>query len=98
MEYAPSLLVSILPAHGTLANDFLTLDLTKSWQIANPSLTGLPRPSGPPKIANGYLWNSHDSLFLYGGEFSDNPIATPIAFSMWEYNIGSKEWIEHKNP
>ncbi|KAF2195166.1 hypothetical protein K469DRAFT_743799 [Zopfia rhizophila CBS 207.26] len=82
----------------TWTNDFLTLDLTKSWQIANPPLTGLPRPSGPPKVANGYLWNSHDSLFLYGGEFSDNPVATPVAFSMWGYNIGSKEWIEHKDP
>ncbi|KAF2269161.1 kelch repeat protein-like protein [Lojkania enalia] len=82
----------------TWNNDFLTLDLTKSWQISDPSLTGLPRPSGPPEVANGYLWNSLSSLFLYGGEFSDTPKAAPVAFSLWEYNIGSQQWIEHQNP
>ncbi|KAF2477780.1 uncharacterized protein BDR25DRAFT_299575 [Lindgomyces ingoldianus] len=83
---------------NTWNNDFLALDLTKAWQISSPSLTGLPRPSGPPKVANGYLWNSYDSLFLYGGEFSDDPVATPVGTSMWEYNIGSKQWIEHRDP
>lgn len=82
----------------TWGNDFLTLDLTKSWQISSPSLTGLPRPSGPPEVANGYLWNSHQSLFLYGGEFSEFPTTPPVAYSMWEYSIGSKQWIEHKDP
>jgi hypothetical protein len=82
----------------TWNNDFLTVDLTKSWQISSPSLTGLPRPSGPPEVANGYLWNSHDSLFLYGGEFSEYPTTDPVAFSTWEYNIVSKQWVEHKDP
>lgn len=80
------------------ANDFLTLDLTKSWQIANPSLTGLPKPSGPPAVSLGYLWNSHSSLYLYGGQFSDTPAESPAANSLWEYNIGNKQWIEHKDP
>jgi len=79
-------------------NDFLSLDLTKSWQISSPSLTGLPRPSGPPEVSNGYLWNSHDSLYLYGGEFSDDPQGTPTAFSMWEYKIKDRRWVEHKDP
>ncbi|KAF2008508.1 kelch repeat protein-like protein [Aaosphaeria arxii CBS 175.79] len=83
---------------NTWGNDFLSLDLTKSWQISNPSLTGLPRPSGPPEVSNGYLWASHESLYLYGGEFSDDPQGTPTAFSTWEYKIGSKEWVEHKDP
>ncbi|ORY12612.1 hypothetical protein BCR34DRAFT_482332 [Clohesyomyces aquaticus] len=83
---------------NTWNNDFLTLDLTKSWQISNPSLTGLPRPSGPPKVANGYLWSSFDSLWLYGGEYSDDPVATPDPFSTWEYKISAKQWIEHKDP
>jgi hypothetical protein len=76
----------------------LTLDLTKSWQIASPSLSGLAQPSGPPAIANGYLWNSYDSLYLYGGEYSDNPQATPAAFSLWEYQIQGSRWNEHSNP
>ncbi|KAF2196772.1 hypothetical protein GQ43DRAFT_444824 [Delitschia confertaspora ATCC 74209] len=83
---------------NTWNNDFLSIDLTKSWQISSPSLTGLPRPSGPPKVSNGYLWNSHDSLYLYGGEFSEDPEEKPSSNSMWEYNIAKKEWIEHQNP
>lgn len=84
--------------NDTWNNDFLTMDLTKSWQISTPSLTGLAQPSGPPAVANGYLWNSHTSLFLYGGEFSDNPVETPVAFAMWEYDIKSSSWIQHSNP
>lgn len=82
----------------TWNNDFLTIDLTKSWQISSPAFTGLPRPSGPPETAMGYLWSSHDSLFLYGGQFSDTPKKAPTAFSTWEYKIGSKTWVEHKDP
>ena len=82
----------------TWGNDFLTLDLTKSWRVSTPSLTGLPRPSGPPEVANGYLWNSHESLYLYGGEFSEDPYTPPVGYSLWEYNIKSKSWIEHQNP
>lgn len=79
-------------------NDFLTMDLTKSWEISSPSLTSLPQPSGPPPVANGYMWNSHDSLYLYGGEFQDQPSTTPVPFALWEYNIGTSSWYEHNNP
>lgn len=82
---------------NTWNNDFLTLDLTHTWQISYPSLTGLPQPSGPPAVANGYLWNSFDTLYLYGGEFSDNPIASPVGFSLWEYNIPSSSWSSYNN-
>ena len=74
------------------------MDLLKSWQVSSPAYTGLPIPSGPPAVANGYLWNSFDSLYLYGGEFSDDPVATPTAFSTWEYSISGKSWVEHANP
>ncbi|PVH94235.1 kelch repeat protein-like protein [Periconia macrospinosa] len=83
---------------NTWTNDFLSLDLTKSWQIANPSLTGLPRPSGPPAVSLGSLWNSHSSLYLYGGQFSDTPKRSPTSNSLWEYKVKDKEWIEHKDP
>ena len=79
-------------------NDFLTIDVTKSWDISSPVVAGLPQPSGPPSVANGFLWNSYDSLFLYGGEYQDNPAATPSPYSMWEYNIPSSTWTEHQNP
>lgn len=85
---------------NTWNNNFLTLDLTTTWKIASPSLTGLPQPasSGPPAVALGYLWSSHQSLFLYGGQFSWKPAESPTAFSTWEYSMQSEEWIEHSNP
>jgi len=79
-------------------NDFLTIDVTKSWDITSPVISGLPQPSGPPPVANGYLWNSYNSLFLYGGEFQDNPVTTPVPYAMWEYSIASSTWTEHQNP
>ena len=79
-------------------NDFLFLDATKTWQIGSPALSGLPKPSGPPPVANGYLWHSYTSLFLYGGEYSDNPAASPSTFALWEYDIPSKTWNEHSSP
>ncbi|KXL47832.1 hypothetical protein M433DRAFT_63791 [Acidomyces richmondensis BFW] len=84
--------------YNTWNNDFLTLDLTKTWPIASPSLTGLAQPSGPPAVALGTLWNSHDSLYLYGGEFSWKPAVSPSPFALWEYHIASSSWIEHNNP
>ncbi len=51
-----------------------------------------------PAISLGYLWNSHSSLFVYGGEFSDDPAVPPTPFSLWEYEIESSTWIEHENP
>ncbi|GAB7341274.1 hypothetical protein MBLNU457_7548t1 [Dothideomycetes sp. NU457] len=83
---------------NTWNNDFLTLDLTSDWQISTPSLTGLPQPSGPPAIALGALWNSHQSLYVYGGEYSSNPPTTPAPFALWEYNIAQSRWFEHNNP
>ncbi|KAG5297412.1 cell wall anchored protein [Histoplasma ohiense] len=83
---------------NTWNDDFLTLDLKSTWDISSPKFAGLPRPSGPPPVSNGYLWNSLESLFLYGGEFSDNPRKFPTAFSLWEYNILSSTWKEHENP
>ena len=82
---------------NTWNNDFLALPLTKTWQIGSPTLQGLPQPSGPPAVANGYLWNSLTSLYLYGGLFSDEPATSPVPFGMWEYNIPGSAWIEHNN-
>ncbi|MCJ1395008.1 hypothetical protein MMC18_007889 [Xylographa bjoerkii] len=86
-------------SQNTWNNDFLTVDLTKTWNIGSPTVSGLPQPSGPPAISLGYLWNSFDSLFLYGGEYSSAPTETPTApFSLWEYVISSSSWIQHSNP
>ena len=83
---------------NTWVNDFFTIDVTKSWDISSPAVKGLPQPSGPPAVALGSLWNSHDTLYLYGGEFSDTPFTTPPDFSLWSYDIKSASWSEHENP
>ena len=82
----------------TWNNDFVALPLTEGWDISAPKLAGLPQPIGPPAVANGYLWNSYNSLFLYGGEVSDSPEATPDPYSLWEYNIKESSWSKHQNP
>ncbi|KAL8801019.1 MAG: hypothetical protein Q9182_004763 [Xanthomendoza sp. 2 TL-2023] len=84
--------------NNTWTNGFFTVDLTKSWDISSPSIKGLPQPSGPPAVANGFLWNSYDSLYLYGGIYSDSPPATPDPFSLWEYQIKAGKWVEHSDP
>lgn len=82
----------------TWNNNLVTLDLSESFQIGSPTLRALAQPSGPPPVANGYLWNSYSSLFLYGGLFSDSPVTSPVPFSLWEYDIAASSWEEHANP
>ena len=79
-------------------NDFFTMDVTKDFQISNPSLKGLPQPSGPPDVANGFLWQSYDTLYLYGGLVSDHPREYPQPYALWAYDIASSQWTEHSNP
>lgn len=76
-------------------NNFLTLDLTKSWDTDSPALRGLPQPSGPPAVSLGYLWNDYNNLYLYGGEFADNPFVPPAPISTWKYSIKSQKWTEY---
>jgi hypothetical protein len=83
---------------NTWNNDFLSLSLSDSWDISSPKLKGLPRPSGPPPVSDGYLWHSHDALYLYGGEFSDAPFEEFGPFTLWEYDIKSATWKEHTDP
>ena len=85
-------------ASDTWNNDFLTIDLTKSWDISSPAIARLPQPSGPPPVSNGYLWNSYDTLYLYGGEYSDNPLTTPSPYSLWQYDIAHSKWTETQSP
>lgn len=82
----------------TWNNDFLTIDVTKSWDISSPVIAGLPQPSGPPPVSNGYLWSSYDTLYLYGGEYSSDPLTTPSPYSLWQYDIASSSWMETQNP
>ena len=83
---------------NTWNNDFLSLDLTKTWQISSPSLSSLPQPSGPPPVSEGTLWSSLTSLFLYGGEFSSSPSVAPQPFALWEYDVPASSWTSYPTP
>ncbi|KAK8018375.1 hypothetical protein PG991_007565 [Apiospora marii] len=83
---------------NTWNNNLLILDTTKSWEISSPAMTGLAKPSGPPAVSLGYLWNDYNNLFLYGGEFADNPYTEPEPYSTWKYDIAGKSWTEYNNP
>ncbi|KAF7505668.1 hypothetical protein GJ744_000517 [Endocarpon pusillum] len=83
---------------NTWNNNFLTVDLKTGWQISSPTMEHLPQPSGPPPTSNGFLWNSGNTLYLYGGEYSDNPEASPVPYSLWSYDIPSSTWKEHPKP
>lgn len=83
---------------NTWNNDFLALDLSQPWQISEPALSSLPQPSGPPAVALGALWSSLESLFLYGGEFSDSPPVAPSPFALWEYNVPASTWTSYPAP
>lgn len=37
-------------------------------------------------------------MYLYGGQYSDNPETSPIPYSLWSYNVVSSEWRESKEP
>jgi hypothetical protein len=82
----------------TVDNYFISLDLSESFSIASPPLTGLSipptSPNGPPAISLGALWASSDSNYLYqfAGEFSDNPSASPSTGFMWRYDIIQGLW------
>ncbi|KAI0489711.1 hypothetical protein F4859DRAFT_501430 [Xylaria cf. heliscus] len=82
---------------STWNNDFITLDLTRSWDINSPALNGMPQPDGPPAVSLGYLWNDFEHLFLYGGEF-DYPSSNPSPVSTWMYDVASSTWTEFKSP
>ncbi|KAI0423151.1 hypothetical protein F5X98DRAFT_382457 [Xylaria grammica] len=81
---------------NTWTNDFIAVDLTKSWDISSPSVSEMPQPSGPPAVSLGYLWNDFDRLYLYGGEF-DFPSSEPLPVSTWMYDIKSSTWTEFKD-
>lgn len=82
----------------TWNNYFLTLDLNNDWDIDNPALTGLPVPNGPPKVSLGYLWQDYSHLYLYGGQFADNPYVDPGPESIWRYTPKDASWMEFKEP
>jgi hypothetical protein len=78
----------------TVDNNFITLDLSNSFNTSSPPIKGLAFPNGPA-VASGALWASTDGNYLYqfGGEFSDTPPVSPTTQLMWRYNITAGSWL-----
>lgn len=89
---------SVDQVNDTWNNDLVTLDLTSTWDTSSPALTGLTQPSGPPAVALGTLWYDYNNLYLYGGEFADNPYVEPAAVSTWQYSVSDGTWTEYSDP
>lgn len=83
---------------NTWTNALLALDLTRSWNAGSPSLTLVLKDNGnpysPPAVSLGALWSSADGskLYLWGGQFADNPYVSPGPMNTFEYNLLSNSW------
>ncbi|KAK7430832.1 hypothetical protein QQZ08_002621 [Neonectria magnoliae] len=84
--------------NNTWNDYFVTLDLTKDWDVDSPPVKGLKRPNGPPAVSMGYLWHDYDNLYLYGGQFSDSPFVEPGPETVWKYSIKDSKWTEFEDP
>lgn len=83
----------------TWTNALLSLDLSTGWNAGAPPLTLVSPDSGdpynPPAVALGALWaggQGGNTLYQYGGQFSDSPYVTPGSSGVVEYDIGSGSW------
>ncbi|GJN93507.1 hypothetical protein Rhopal_006564-T1 [Rhodotorula paludigena] len=79
-------------------NALVSLPLDESWQTGTPPLTLVEPDSGdpisPPAVSLGAMWASADgnSLYQWGGQWSDNPDVPPPAARTWRYDIQAGEW------
>jgi hypothetical protein len=46
----------------------------------------------PDAVFFSFLWNDGKTLYLYGGEYSDDPVVTPDPFNLWAYDIAGESW------
>lgn len=77
---------------------FLSLDLSKPFNISSPPIKGLDisgqPPLDPPAVSQGALWPSSDGKYLYqfGGESSNNSVTLPSTELVWKYTIKNQSW------
>ncbi|KAL8280709.1 hypothetical protein RQP46_007032 [Phenoliferia psychrophenolica] len=83
---------------GLWTNALVALDLSTNWPTGTPAISLVTADTGntssPPAVALGALWASSDgnSLYQYGGEFSDTPDVAPPVQAIWRYSIQNKTW------
>ncbi|MBW0553315.1 hypothetical protein O181_093030 [Austropuccinia psidii MF-1] len=83
---------------NTWTNALLSLDLSISWNAGSPALSLIQKdnsnPYSPPSVSLGALWSNDQSqsLYLYGGQFSDNPTVLPGPSNVFQFDLKSKSW------
>ncbi|GAA6007118.1 hypothetical protein JCM10207_001514 [Rhodosporidiobolus poonsookiae] len=83
---------------NTWTNALVSLPLDQDWQSGTPPLTLVQADSGnyssPPAVTLGALWASADgnTLYQYGGSFSDSPSVDPPVNHIWSYDIQGGSW------
>ncbi|KAH9471756.1 hypothetical protein MJO28_002401 [Puccinia striiformis f. sp. tritici] len=84
--------------NNTWTNALLSLDLSTSWNAGSPALSLVEKDNGnpysPPAVSLGALWSSADGqqLYLWGGQFADNPAVNPGPMNTFAYNIATRSW------
>lgn len=85
-------------ATRTWTNALLSLDLASPWNAGSPALSLIEAdnsdPYSPPAVSLGALWSSDDArhLYLWGGQFADNPDVKPGPIDTFSYDILNRSW------
>ncbi|BGP19111.1 hypothetical protein JCM10213v2_007198 [Rhodosporidiobolus nylandii] len=83
---------------NTWTNALVSLTLEDDWQTGTPPLQLVQADTGnysaPPAVTLGALWASADgnTLYQYGGSFSDSPSVPPPVQRTFAYDIQGDRW------
>ncbi|GAA5880857.1 hypothetical protein JCM1840_003301 [Sporobolomyces johnsonii] len=83
---------------NTWTNALVAIGLDQDWPTGTPDISLVQGDNGnytyPPAVALGALWSSADgqTLYQYGGQFSDSPTVPPPAENVFAYDIPSNSW------
>ncbi|GAA5922899.1 hypothetical protein JCM1841_003775 [Sporobolomyces salmonicolor] len=82
----------------TWTNALVAIALDQDWPTGTPNIRLVQEDNGnysyPPAVALGALWTSANgqTLYQYGGQFSDSPTVPPPAENVFAYDIPSNSW------
>ncbi|GAA5864212.1 hypothetical protein JCM8547_001294 [Rhodosporidiobolus lusitaniae] len=83
---------------NTWTNALVSMSLDEDWQTGAPPLKLVQADNGnyssPPAVTLGALWASADgnTLYQYGGSFSDSPSVDPPLEHIYAYSIEDDAW------
>ncbi|KAK9900561.1 hypothetical protein P389DRAFT_14601 [Cystobasidium minutum MCA 4210] len=84
---------------NTRTNALISLDVSTNWSIASPPLKLVEPDSGDDYepvartcLGAGFSSADGQSLYYYGGYFSDNPTVAPDSNKLYRYSLSSGSW------